>query len=167
MIWLMLATLMVVFFVGFRILNSSARRASQILTQRLNIEPVYVESMLNQMGKTAGNEFIHYLLDNSESHVANAANVLTIYQTFVIDSSDESLDFWHAVLRKAWLPTELTHQHSRLALSFLRELELDSAELTAWLERYNARYADEPGLDSDPGSNVHYLKPAAPGNRLP
>ncbi|MDU3159737.1 MAG: DUF1198 family protein, partial [Hafnia alvei] len=111
MIWLMLATLVVVFIVGFRVLNSDARRASQALTKRLNIEPVYVESMLSQMGKTAGGEFISYLLQDNESHMGNAAGVLLIYQTFIVDESDESLTFWRSVLRKAHLPTEITHKH--------------------------------------------------------
>lgn len=37
MIWLMLATLVVVFIIGFRVLNSDARRASQALTDRKSV----------------------------------------------------------------------------------------------------------------------------------
>lgn len=157
MIWLMLATLVVVFIVGFRVLNSDARRASQALTKRLNIEPVYVESMLSQMGKTAGGEFISYLLQDNESHMGNAAGVLLIYQTFIVDESDESLTFWRSVLRKAHLPTEITHKHVRLALTFLRELEPDPNEMSAYRLRYNARFTAISPEGSTANSNVYYM----------
>lgn len=157
MIWLMLATLVVVFIVGFRVLNSDARRASQALTKRLNIEPVYVESMLSQMGKTAGGEFISYLLQDNESHMGNAAGVLLIYQTFIVDESDESLTFWRSVLRKAHLPTEITHKHVRLALTFLREIEPDPNEMSAYRLRYNARFTAISPEGSAANSNVYYM----------
>ncbi|TBL73170.1 DUF1198 domain-containing protein [Obesumbacterium proteus] len=157
MIWLMLATLVVVFIVGFRVLNSDARRASQALTKRLNIEPVYVESMLSQMGKTAGGEFISYLLQDNESHMGNAAGVLLIYQTFIVDESDESLTFWRSVLRKAHLSTEITHKHVRLALTFLRELEPDPNEMSAYRLRYNARFTAISPEGSAANSNVYYM----------
>lgn len=157
MIWLMLATLVVVFIVGFRVLNSDARRASLALTKRLNIEPVYVESMLSQMGKTAGGEFISYLLQDNESHMGNAAGVLLIYQTFIVDESDESLTFWRSVLRKAHLPTEITHKHVRLALTFLRELEPDPNEMSAYRLRYNARFTAISPEGSAANSNVYYM----------
>ena len=157
MIWLMLATLVVVFIIGFRVLNSDARRASQALTKRLNIEPVYVESMLSQMGKTAGGEFISYRLQDNESHMGNAAGVLLIYQTFIVDESDESLTFWRSVLRKAHLPTEITHKHVRLALTFLRELEPDPNEMSAYRLRYNARFTAISPEGSAANSNVYYM----------
>ena len=51
MIWLILATLVVVFVVGFRILTSSSRRAIRRLSERLGITPEPVESMVDQLGK--------------------------------------------------------------------------------------------------------------------
>ncbi|XBS70315.1 DUF1198 family protein [Acerihabitans sp. KWT182] len=162
MIWLMLATLVVVFLIGFRILNSDSRRASQALTKRLNIEPVYVESMLSQMGKSAGGEFIRYLLHGDEGHLGNAAGVLLIYQTFIIDESGESLEFWHSVLAKARLPAELSHKHVRLALSFLRELEPEADELAAFRLRYNARFTGIVGMGPAANGNVYYMDGISP-----
>lgn len=162
MIWLMLATLVVVFIIGFRVLNSDARRASQALTKRLNIEPVYVESMLSQMGKTAGGEFIQYLLQDNESHMGNAAGVLLIYQTVIVDESEESLTFWRSVLRKAHLPTEITHKHVRLALSFLRELEPDPNEMASYRLRYNARFTAVAPEGEASNSNVFYMDGSSP-----
>ncbi|RJX83921.1 DUF1198 family protein, partial [Escherichia coli] len=60
MIWIMLATLAVVFVVGFRVLTSGARKRFA-LSDRLNIDVVPVESMVDQMGKSAGDEFLRYL----------------------------------------------------------------------------------------------------------
>ncbi len=73
MIWIMLATLAVVFVVGFRVLTSGARKAIRRLSDRLNIDVVPVESMVDQMGKSAGDEFLRYLHRPDESHLQNAA----------------------------------------------------------------------------------------------
>lgn len=69
MIWIMLATLAVVFVVGFRVLTSGARKAIRRLSDRLNIDVVPVESMVDQMGKSAGDEFLRYLHRPDESHL--------------------------------------------------------------------------------------------------
>lgn len=60
MIWIGLATLVVVFVVGFRVLTSDSRRAIRRLSERLGITPVPLESMIDQLGKTAGNEYLRY-----------------------------------------------------------------------------------------------------------
>lgn len=157
MIWLMLATLVVVFFVGFRVLNSQARRATKALTKRLNLEPVHVESLISAMGRTAGDEFVQYLARDNEAHIANGASVLLIYQVFIVDESDESMLFWRGVLRKAYLPTELSNEHVRLALTFLRELEPDAQEMQAFRQRYNSRFSPPDDHDPEAQNNVYSL----------
>lgn len=155
MIWLILATLVVVFIIGFRVLNSQARRATKALTKRLNLEPVHVESLISAMGRTAGEEFVQYLARDNEAHIANGASVLLIYQVFIVDESEESLLFWRGVLRNAWLPLELSNEHVRLAMTFLRELEPDAQEMQAFRLRYNARFA--PPEEQMPENNVYSL----------
>jgi hypothetical protein len=155
MIWLILATLVVVFIIGFRVLNSQARRATKALTKRLNLQPVHVESLISAMGRTAGEEFVQYLARDNEAHIANGASVLLIYQVFIVDESEESLLFWRGVLRNAWLPLELSNEHVRLAMTFLRELEPDAQEMQAFRLRYNARFA--PPEEQAPENNVYSL----------
>lgn len=157
MIWLMLATLIVVFIIGFRVLNSQTRRAAKVLTKRLALAPVYVESLISQMGRIAGEEFVQYVARDNEAHIANAASVLLIYQVFIVDESEESLMFWHGVLRKAYLPTELSNEHVRLALAFLRELEPDAQQMQAFRLRYNTRFAVPDDAMSEAASNVYFL----------
>lgn len=146
MIWLMLATLVVVFIIGFRVLTSDSRRAIRRLTDRLNIQPVPVESMIDQMGKSAGSEFLSYLTRPDEAHLQNAAQVLLIWQVFIVDSSEQNLHYWHRLLQKARLAAPLTDAHLRLALGFLRELEPDRAELNNFQLRYNALFTPEEGV---------------------
>ena len=67
MIWIMLATVVVVFVVGFRVLTSGTRRAIRRLSERLNIDVVPVESMIDQMGKVQGEAFLQYLHRPDES----------------------------------------------------------------------------------------------------
>ncbi len=45
-------------YCGFRVLTSDTRRAIRRLSERLNIDVVPIESMIDQMGKTAGGEFL-------------------------------------------------------------------------------------------------------------
>mgnify|MGYP005946843955 CR=1 FL=1 len=101
MVWIMLATLAVVFVVGFRVLTSDSRRAIKRLSERLGITPMPVESMIDQFGKTPGNEFIRYLERPDEAHLQNAAQVLLIWQVCIVDGSEENLHAWHRMLRES------------------------------------------------------------------
>ena len=146
MVWIMLATLAVVFVVGFRILTSDSRRAIKRLSERLGITPVPLESMIDQFGKTAGTEFIRYLERPDEAHLQNAAQVLLIWQVCIVDGSETTLVRWHRLLQKARLAAPITDAQIRLAMSFMRELEPDFHELTAFQHRYNALFHEENGV---------------------
>ena len=146
MIWLTLTTLVVVFIIGFRVLTSDSRRAIRRLSERLAITPVPVETMIDQMGKSAGAEFIQYLARPDEAHLQNAAQMLFIWQVFIIDGSEQHLQSWHRILQKARLAAPITDAQVRLALGFLRELEPDVAELNAFQMRYNTLFVPEEGV---------------------
>lgn len=140
MIWLILATFVVVFIVGFRVLTSDTRRAIRRLSERLNIDVVPIESMIDQMGKTAGGEFLQYLHRPDESHLQNAAQVLLIWQMVIVDGGDQNLQRWHRLLQKARLAAPITDTQVRLALGFLREMEPDIDVI-----QRHARQRDGPG----------------------
>jgi len=146
MVWIMLATLAVVFIVGFRILTSDSRRAIKRLSERLGITPVPLESMIDQFGKTAGNEFIRYLERPDEAHLQNAAQVLLIWQVCIVDGSDENLQTWHRLLRKARLAAPITDAQIRVARRFMREMEPEAYELNAFQLRYNPLFLPEEGV---------------------
>lgn len=146
MIWLMLATLVVVFIVGFRVLTSDTRRAIRRLSERLAITTMPVESMIDQLGKSAQNDYLRYLQRPNEAHLQNAAQVLLIWQVCLIDSSEQNLHYWHGVMQKARLATPLTDAQLRLASGFLRELEVSLAELRAFQQRYNALFLPQEGI---------------------
>ena len=146
MVWIMLATLAVVFVVGFRVLTSDSRRAIKRLSERLGITPVPVESMNDQFGKTPGNEFIRYLERPDEAHLQNAAQVLLIWQVCIVDGSEENLLAWHRMLRKARLAVPITDAQVRLTLGFMREMEPDPQELNAFQLRYNQLFLPEEGV---------------------
>jgi len=122
MVWLMLATLTVVFVVGFRVLTSGSRRAIKRLSERLGVTPEPVESMIDQMGKRAGEEYLRYLERPNEAHLLNAAQVLLIWQVAVVDGSESNLLWWH------------------------RHLEPDVAEFNAFQHRYNALFMQQEGV---------------------
>lgn len=146
MIWIMLATLVVVFVVGFRVLTSGSRRAIRRLSERLNIDVVPVESMIDQMGKVQGEAFLQYLHRPDESHLQNAAQVLLIWQIVIVDGSESNLLQWHRWLQKARLATPITDAQVRLALGFLREIEPDMQEFNAFQMCYNAFFQPEDGV---------------------
>ncbi|WP_260862001.1 DUF1198 domain-containing protein [Citrobacter sp. Marseille-Q6884] len=146
MVWIMLATLAVVFVVGFRVLTSSSRRAIRRLSERLNIDVVPVESMIDQMGKAQGDAFLQYLHRPDESHLQNAAQVLLIWQIVIVDGSEQNLLQWHRLLQKARLAAPITDTQVRLALGFLREVEPDMHEFNTFQMRYNALFQPEEGV---------------------
>lgn len=146
MIWIMLATLVVVFVVGFRVLTSGARRAIRRLSERLNIDVVSVESMIDQMGKVQGEAFLQYLHRPDEAHLQNAAQVLLMWQVVILDGSEQNLLQWHRILQKARLAAPITDAQVRLALGFLREMEPDMQELNAFQMRYNVFFQPEDGV---------------------
>jgi hypothetical protein len=143
MIWLMLATLAVVFVVGFQLLTAGSRHAAQALSKRLQLPPVHIESMLSQMGKEVAKEFTDYIAGDNEAHLNNGAAVLLIWQVLIVDGSDENTWRWHNVLTRAGFSATLTRQQLLLALGFLRQLEPDSQELNALREQYNARVTQQ------------------------
>lgn len=146
MIWIMLATLIVVFIVGFRVLTSGTRRAIRRLSERSGISLVTVESMLDQMGKQPSDEFLQYLHRPDESHIQNAAQVLLIWQSVMMDGSQQSLQQWHRVLKKARLAAPITEAQLRLALGFLREMDIEMQELRDFQVRYNSLFLPEDGV---------------------
>ncbi|MFP2469048.1 DUF1198 family protein [Pseudescherichia vulneris] len=146
MIWLTLATLGVVFVVGFRVITSDSRRAIKRLSERLGITPMHIESMVDQMGKRAGDEFLGYLHRPNEAHLQNAAQILLIWQVAVVDASEINMLYWHRQLQKARLAAPVTDAQTRLALSFLRELEPDVAEFNAFQHRYNMLFMPQDGV---------------------
>lgn len=146
MVWIMLATLAVVFVVGFRVMTSGSRRAIRRLSERLGITPVPLESMIDQFGKSAGNEFIRYLERPDEAHLQNAAQVLLIWQVCIVDSSENNLLSWYRLLRKARLAAPITDAQIRLALGFMRDMEPDAYELNAFQLRYNQLFLPEEGV---------------------
>ena len=146
MVWIMLATLVVVFVVGFRILTSGPRRAIRRLSERLAITPEPVESRIDQLGKTQGDEYLRYLERPNEAHLQNAAQVLLIWQVCIVDGSEQTLVRWHRLLQKARLAAPITDAQIRLAMSFMRELEPDFNELNAFQHRYNALFHEENGV---------------------
>lgn len=146
MIWLGLATLVVVFVVGFRVLTSDSRRAIRRLSERLAITPVPLESMIDQLGKTAGNEYLHCLERPNEAHLQNAAQVLLIWQVGIVDSGEQNLHYWYRLMQKARLAAPITDAQIRLAQGFLRELDPDLSEIVALQQRYNALFLPEDGV---------------------
>lgn len=146
MIWLTFATLIVVFIIGFRVLTSEPRRAVRRLSERLAITPVPVETMIDQIGKGPGAEFIRYLARPDEAHLQNAAQVLFIWDAYIVDGSERNLQYWHRILQKARLAAPITDAQIRLAQGFLRELEPDAGELNAFQMRYNTLFMPEEGV---------------------
>ena len=143
MIWLILATLAVVFVVGFQLLTANSRHAVQALNKRLQLPPVHIESMLSLMGKEAAKEFTDYIAGNNDAHLQNGAAVLLIWQVLIVDGSDENMVRWHGILSRAGFSPLISRQQLLLALGFLRQLEPDSQELGLLREQYNARFTPQ------------------------
>ncbi|MDF7660459.1 DUF1198 family protein [Erwiniaceae bacterium L1_54_6] len=165
MIWLILATLVVVFVVGFRLLTAGSRHAAQALSKRLQLPPVHVESMLSLMGKEAAKEFTDYITGDNESHLQNAAAVLLIWQVFIVDSGDANMQRWHQILLRAHFSPVITQQQLLLAMGFLRELEPDRQEMNALRERFNGGFAQGIELEGESKEETNLISLSEYRNR--
>lgn len=140
MIWLMLVTLSAVFVIGYRVLTSQSRRAVRALCSRLAIQPVYVESLINQIGKEAGEEYVSFLARGEESHLRLAAFTLVIWQAVIVNPDAEHQTKWLRILKRARLDGPISDSQFRQICGFLRTMDPDREEIRLFQQRYNALY---------------------------
>lgn len=143
MTWIIIAALIVVFIIGYRVLTSDTRKAIDSLAHLLKIKPMLVESMLQEMGSRHSQSFIRMLNNGYTEEIHQAAYMLFIYLTFIKQADDEQIGLWRETLLRAGLSPELHAEHTEAALFYFAELELDAFELAQFRRAYNERYNRE------------------------
>ena len=140
MIWIMLAAIVVVFIVGYWFMTADTRKANDSLASLLKIKPVYIDSMLLEMGKRQSQMFIRSISGGYAEEIRKAAYVVFIYQTFIKDASEENIVRWRNILVRAHLPPQLSSEHAELALFYFAELDIEPFELAQFRRDYNQTY---------------------------
>lgn len=140
MIWIMLAAIVVVFIVGYWFMTADTRKANASLASLLKIKPVYIDSMLLEMGKRQSQMFIRSISGGYAEEIRKAAYVVFIYQTFIKDASEENIIRWRNILVRAHLPPHLSSEHAELALFYFAELDIEPFELAQFRRDYNQTY---------------------------
>lgn len=143
MTWIIIAVLIAVFIVGYRVLTSDTRKAVDTLANLLKIKPIYIESMLQEMGPRQTQMFIRATSNGYAEDVRKAAYLAFIYQTFIKDPSDENVEQWRNVLIRSHISPILTSEHTDTALFYFAELDLDAFELAQFRRHYNQRFNQE------------------------
>lgn len=143
MTWIIIAALIVVFIIGYRVLTSDTRKAIDSLAHLLKIKPMLVESMLQEMGNRHSQSYIRMLNNGYTEEMHQAAYLLFIYLTFVKQADDEQIGLWRETLIRAGLSPELHAEHTEAALFYFAELDLDAFELAQFRRAYNERYNRE------------------------
>ncbi len=140
MIWIMLAAIVVVFIVGYWFMTADTRKANDSLASLLKIKPVYIDSMLLEMGERQSQMFIRSISGGYAEEIRKAAYIVFIYHTFIKDPSDENVVKWREILIRAHLSPQLTSEHAELALFYFAELEIEPFELAQFRRQYNDTY---------------------------
>ncbi|CAM3985288.1 MULTISPECIES: DUF1198 domain-containing protein [Rahnella] len=140
MIWIMLAAIVVVFIVGYWFMTADTRKANASLASLLKIKPVYIDSMLLEMGKRQSQMFIRSISGGYAEEIRKAAYVVFIYQTFIKDPSEENIVRWRNILVRAHLSPQLSSEHAELALFYFAELDIEPFELAQFRRNYNETY---------------------------
>ncbi|MCC3702050.1 DUF1198 domain-containing protein [Rouxiella badensis] len=140
MIWIMIAALVVVFVVGYWFMTADTRKANDSLASLLKIKPVYIDSMLLEMGKRQSAMFIRSISGGYAEEIRKAAYIVFIYHTFIKDASDENIAHWRNVLVRAHLDPVLTSEHAELALFYFSELDIEPFELAQFRRSYNETF---------------------------
>ncbi|CND11667.1 Protein of uncharacterised function (DUF1198) [Yersinia frederiksenii] len=143
MTWIIIAVLIVVFIVGYRVLTSDTRKAVDTLANLLKIKPIYIESMLQEMGQRQTQMFIRSTSNGYAEDVRKAAYLVFIYQTFIKDPSDENVMQWRNTLIRSHISPMLTAEHTEAALFYFAELDLDAFELAQFRRNYNLQFNQE------------------------
>lgn len=91
MTWIILAALIVVFIIGYRILTSDTRKAIDSLAHLLRVKPMLIESMIQEMGGRQSQTFIRMLNNGYTEEMHQAAYLLFIYLTFIKQADDEQI----------------------------------------------------------------------------
>ncbi|CNK07002.1 DUF1198 domain-containing protein [Yersinia aldovae] len=143
MTWIIIAVLIVVFIVGYRVLTSDTRKAVDTLANLLKIKPIYIESMLQEMGPRQTQMFIRSTSNGYAEDVRKAAYLIFIYQTFIKDASDENINQWRNILIRSHISPVLTAEHTDSALFYFAELDLDAFELAQFRRNYNSQFNQE------------------------
>lgn len=149
MIWIMLATLAVVFVIGFRVLTSGARKAIRRLSDRLNIDVVPVESMVDQMGKSAVTNFYVICIVRMSRTCKTPRRCCSSGKLSLSMVANRTCCNGIGFYKKPALPLPITDAQVRLALGFLRETEPEMQDINAFQMRYNAFF--------QPAEGVHWL----------
>lgn len=140
MIWITIAALIAVFLIGYRVMTADTRKANDSLASLLKIKPMYIESMLLEMGKRQSQMFVRSISGGYAEQIRKAAYVVFIYQTFIKDASDENIAHWREILVRAHLSPELESEHAELALFYFAELDLEPFELAQFRRHYNETF---------------------------
>lgn len=135
MTWIILAALIVVFIIGYRILTSDTRKAIDSLAHLLRVKPMLIESMIQEMGGRQSQTFIRMLNNSYTEEMHQAAYLLFIYLTFIKQADDEQIGHWRDVLLHA--------EHTEAALFYFAELDIDAFELAQFRRAYNERFNRE------------------------
>jgi uncharacterized membrane protein len=136
----MLAAIVVVFIVGYWFMTADTRKANASLASLLKIKPVYIDSMLLEMGKRQSQMFIRSISGGYAEEIRKAAYVVFIYQTFIKDPSEENIVRWRNILVRAHLSPQLSSEHAELALFYFAELDIEPFELAQFRRNYNETY---------------------------
>nr|MDQ6119667.1 DUF1198 domain-containing protein [Klebsiella pneumoniae subsp. pneumoniae] len=102
--------------------TSDSRRAIRRLSERLGITPVPLESMIDQLGKTAGNEYLRYRSGRMK-HICRTPPGAAHLAGRDCRRQRKNLHYWYRLMQKARLAAPITEAQIRLAQGFLRELD--------------------------------------------
>ena len=126
MTWIIIAALIVVFIIGYRILTSDTRKAIDSLAHLLKVKPMLIESMIQEMGSRNSQTFIRMLNNGYTEEMHQAAYLLFIYLTFIKQADDHQIA-----------------EHTEAALFYFADLDIDAFELAQFRRAYNERFNQE------------------------
>lgn len=143
MTWIIIAALIVVFIIGYRILTSDTRKAIDSLAHLLKVKPMLIESMIQEMGSRNSQTFIRVLNNGYTEEMHQAAYLLFIYLTFIKQADDQQIALWRETLLRAGLSPELHAEYTEAALFYFADLDIDAFELAQFRRAYNERFNQE------------------------
>jgi len=140
MTWIIVAAVVVIFIIGYRLMTTDTRKAIASLAHLLKINPLLVETMLQEMGTQQSQIFVQEVNNGYAGEMRKAAYLLFIFHTFIKNQDESNIVFWRHKLLQADLSPMLSAEHSDAALFYFAELDIDSFELAQFRRSYNQTF---------------------------
>ena len=129
----------VVLLAIYKISYRGANKAAEIIGQELNIKPVEVALMINQMPPDRAAEFTRYVCQGAKDDLELGVRTFFVYQLLKNDHP-ENVKWWQNRLEESGYSKKLDSDDVQVVFTYLKNMGVDITKSTLFVNGYNSKY---------------------------